>query len=129
MTFATVRSIGLRMPGVEESTMYGSPALKLAGRPVACIASNKSAEPGTLVLWTTFEQREAMIAEEPETYYLKPHYDTFPVVLVRLSRVSRDAMRDLLAGACKTIIDAKKKPALTAAARSPRRLRRTSRPE
>ena len=77
--------------------MYGSPALKLGGRLVACLASNKSAEPGTLVLRTTFEQREVMIAEEPETYYLKPHYETFPVVLVRLARVSRDAMHDLLA--------------------------------
>ena len=54
--------------------MYGSPALKVGGQMVACIASNKSAEPGTLVLRTTFEQRDALIAEEPEIYYLKPHY-------------------------------------------------------
>jgi hypothetical protein len=114
MTFRTVRSIGLRLPGVEESTMYGSPALKLEGRMVACIASNKAAEPGTLVLRTTFEQREVMIAEEPETYYLKPHYETFPVVLVRLSSVTREAMQDLLAGATRLIVAAKnekKKPA------------------
>ena len=91
--------------------MYGSPALKLQGRMVACIASNKSAEPGTLVLRTTFEQREMMIAEEPQTYYLKPHYETYPVVLVRLSRVSREAMQDLLAGAVRAIVAAKKKPA------------------
>jgi hypothetical protein len=94
--------------------MYGSPALKLAGRPVACLASHKSAEPGTLVLWTTFEQRDAMIAEEPETYYLQPHYETYPVVLVRLSSVTREAMQDLLAGAVRVISAAnseKKKPA------------------
>ncbi len=95
--------------------MYGSPALKLGGRPVACMASNKSAEPGTLVLWTTFEQRDAMIAEEPEIYYLKPHYETYPVVLVRLSRVSREAMQDLLAGAVRSIVAAKKKPRAAAA--------------
>jgi hypothetical protein len=121
MTFRTVRSIGLALPGVEESTMYGSPALKLEGRMVACIASNKAAEPGTLVLRTTFEQRELMIAEEPETYYLKPHYETFPVVLVRLSSVTREAMQDLLAGAVRVISAAKsekKKPA-----------RRTARPK
>jgi hypothetical protein len=108
MTFHTVRAIGLRLPGVEESTMYGSAALKLNGRPIACIASNKAAEPGTLVLWTTFEQREAMIAEEPETYYLKPHYEAYPVVLVRLSSVTREAMQDLLAGATRLIPTAKK---------------------
>jgi hypothetical protein len=109
MTFRTVRAVGLRLPGVEESTMYGSPALKLGGRLVACMASHKSAEPGTLVLRTTFEQREAMIAEEPETYYLKPHYEAFPVVLIRLSRVSRDAVHDLLSGSVTAIGAAKKK--------------------
>jgi hypothetical protein len=139
MTFRTVRSLGLRLPAVEESTMYGSPALKLGGRPVACMASNKSAEPGTLVLWTTFEQRDAMIAEAPETYYLKPHYETFPVVLIRLSRVSREALQDLLAGAVRLIAAAKNTPERLARrkSRSPvragqkarRRLQRKSRAE
>ena len=90
--------------------MYGSPALKVGGQMVACIASNKSAEPGTLVLRTTFEQRDALIAEEPEIYYLKPHYETYPVVLVRLSRVSREVMQDLLAGAVRSIGTATTKP-------------------
>jgi hypothetical protein len=121
MTFRTVRAIGLRMPGVEESTMYGSPALILGGRLVACIASHKSAEPGTLVLRTTFEQRDVMIAEEPATYYLKPHYETFPVVLVRLSKVSRDAMSDLLTGAFTVIRAAKKKPPTPRVVRGSRR--------
>jgi hypothetical protein len=116
MTFRTVRALGLKMFDVEESTMYGSPALKLGGRLVACLASHKSAEPGTLVLRTTFEQREVMIEEEPETYYLKPHYETFPVVLVRLSRASREAMKDLLTGAV-SVISAEKKPRPKAASR------------
>lgn len=101
--------------------MYGSRALKLGGRLVACMASHKSAEPGTLVLRTTFEQREAMVTEEPETYYVKPHYETFPVVLIRLSRVSRDAMRDLLCGAVTTIGAAKKKPGRSTRTGGPRR--------
>ena len=103
MTFQTVRAIGLRLPGVEETTMYGGAALKLNGRLVACMATNKAAEPGTVVMRTTFEQRDLMIAEDPGTYYLKPHYQTFPVVLVRLARVTRDAMKDLLTGAAAAI--------------------------
>src|SRR4051812_9473426 len=99
MTFTTVRAIGSQLPDVENTMMYGGPALKLEGRLLACIATNKAAEPGTLVVRTTFEQRDLMIAEEPETYYVKPHYQTYPVVLVRLSRVTREAMKDLLAGA------------------------------
>jgi hypothetical protein len=96
MTFRSVRAIGLRLPGVEEGTMYGTPALKLGKRLIACIASNKAAEPGTLVVRTDFEQRDALIEEAPDTYYLKEHYQTYPVVLIRLSKVSPDAMRDLL---------------------------------
>jgi hypothetical protein len=112
MTFRTVRANGLRLPGVEESTMYGSPALKLDGRFLACIASHKSAEPNTLVLRTDFEQRDALIEEEPDTYYVKEHYKTFPVVLVHLSRASPDAMRDLLGAAHRLVsADAKKKRA------------------
>ena len=107
MTFATVRAIGLRLPDVEESTMYGAPALKLKGRMLVCIASNKSAEPKTLVVRTTFEQRDLLIAEQPDTYYVKEHYLTFPVVLVRLPRVNPDAMRDLL-GAAHRIVGAEK---------------------
>ena len=72
--------------------MYGAPALKLKGRMLVCIASNKSAEPKTLVVRTTFEQRDLLIAEQPDTYYVKEHYLTFPVVLVRLPRVNPDAI-------------------------------------
>ena len=99
MTFRTVRAIGLKLPGVEESTMYGTPALKLGGRMIACVASHKSAEPGTLAVRTDLEQRDMLIAEDPDTYYVKDHYRSFPVVLVRLSRVNADAIRDLLAAA------------------------------
>ena len=108
MTFRTVRTIGLKLPGVEESTMYGTPALKLGGRLIACITSHKSAEPDTLAVRTDFEQRDMLIAEEPDTYYVKDHYKTFPIVLVRLSRVNADAMRDLLAAAHRLVSAAQK---------------------
>ena len=87
--------------------MYGAPALKLNGRMLVCIASHKSAEPKTLVVRTTFEQRDLLIAEQPDTYYVKEHYLTFPVVLVRLPRANPDAMRDLL-GAAHRIVSAEK---------------------
>ena len=41
--------------------------------------------------------RDELIAEEPEVYYLKPHYEDYACVLVRLKRIRPDAMRDLLA--------------------------------
>ena len=99
MTFRSVRAIGLRLPGVEEGTVYGTPALKLGKRMIACVASHKSAEPGTLAVRTDFEQRDMLIEEAPDTYYVKDHYKAYPFVLVRLSKINPDAMRDLLGAA------------------------------
>jgi hypothetical protein len=62
----------------------------------ACLAVNRSAEPNTLAVCVDFEQRNDLIAEEPETYYLTDHYANYPFVLVRLPRIREDALRDLL---------------------------------
>ena len=62
LTFDTVRELARTLPGVEESTSYGSPACKFDGR---------------------------LLAEDPETYYLPDPYKSYPVVLVRLTRISR----------------------------------------
>jgi hypothetical protein len=45
INFDSVRKIGLALPGVEESTAYGSPALKVRGKLLACVPSHRSAEP------------------------------------------------------------------------------------
>src|SRR5438128_11100852 len=96
ITFDAVRKMATALPGVEEGTAWGVPALKLRGKFLACMASHKSAEPETLVVLLGFDQRDAMIADAPETYYLKPHYEGYPAVLVRLSRIDREALKDLL---------------------------------
>ena len=96
MTFATVRTISRGLSEVEESTMYGKPALKWRGKLLACIASHPSAEPNTLIVRMGFDERDALIADDSTTYYLKEHYVNYDVVLVRLSKVTKDAMQDLL---------------------------------
>ena len=94
--FDVVRTLGLRLPGVEESTAYGSPALKVRGKVFACMAINKAVEPNTLAVWIDVHQRDELIAEEPKTYYLTDHYVPHPCVLVRLSRIREDALQGLL---------------------------------
>jgi hypothetical protein len=96
ITFDDVRRIAAELPGVEEGTAWGVPALKLRGKMLACMASHKSAEPNTLVVRVDFDQRDALVADAPDTYYLKPHYVGYESVLVRLSRIDRGALRDLL---------------------------------
>jgi hypothetical protein len=96
VNFEVVRALGREFTDLQESTMYGSPALKLGKRLVACVAIHRSAEPGSLVVRTDFEQRAALLTDDPETYYVTDHYVKHPVVLVRLARVQHDQLRDLL---------------------------------
>jgi hypothetical protein len=79
--------------------MYRAPALKVHGKFLACMASHSSAEPDTLVVQIDFDQRDALIADDPRTYYLKPHYQDYPSVLVRLNVIEPEALRDLLTSA------------------------------
>ena len=101
--FETVRKIGLALPGVEESTAYGSPALKVHGKLLACIAAHRSAEPGSLAVRVDFDDRAELIATDPDVYYVTDHYVGYNAVLVRLSRVNRDVLRDLLGMAYKFV--------------------------
>jgi hypothetical protein len=95
--FDQVWTVGLVLPGVEAAAKYdGSPVLKVGGAFMAGVATHRSAEPETLVVRSGFEQRELLLEEAPETYYVTEHYRKHPVVLVRLSRLDTDALRDLL---------------------------------
>src|SRR5262245_7291051 len=110
-SFDAVRKIGLTLPGVEQGTAYGSPALRLKGKLLACMASHRSAEPGSLVVCVSFEDRAALIADADEIYYAKENYLNYECVLVRLSRISPEMLRDLLGMAYKFVRgNAKKRP-------------------
>jgi hypothetical protein len=63
---------------------------------MAGLASHPAAEPATLVVKIAPEDRDALLEDAPETYYLTDHYRPHPVVLVRLPRIDRAALRDLL---------------------------------
>ena len=111
LTFDIVREIGLALPDVEEGTMYGSPALKVRGNLLTCLAIHKSAEPESLAVRIDFDQRAGLLAEEPETYYLTDHYVDYPVVLVRLSQIRIDQLRDLLGSAWRFVTTQKRRKA------------------
>jgi hypothetical protein len=102
--FDLVRDAAAALPGVEVTTSWGAPALKVRGKMFVCMATHKSAEPDTLVVRMDFAQRDALIEEDSQTYYLKDHYVDYPCVLVRLSGVHPDALRDLVHTAYRFVI-------------------------
>jgi hypothetical protein len=95
--FEIVRTVGLALPDVKAATKYdGSPVLRVGGCFMAGLATHCSAEPDTLVVRANADERQWLIEDAPETYYLTDYYRSYPLVLVRLSRIDRDALRDLL---------------------------------
>jgi len=123
VTFEDVASIGCTLEDVERTTAWGQPALKVRGRMFVCMAAHRSAEPNSLVVMMDHLDRDALITDAPDTYYLKDHYLNHPCVLVRLSHVRRDALRDVVVGAYRFVqnsITSKSSPS-NRSRRSPRR--------
>jgi len=114
---AVVRELALELPDVEEGTSWGATSFKVNGRMFACQAIHSSAEERTLMVRIDPMLRDELLGEEPDVYYLTPHYAPYPTVLVRLDRVSRRSLRKLL-GTAHLFIDSK-----PAASRGKRRKR------
>ena len=111
MTFDDVKAIALRLPDVEASIRYdGSEVLKAAGSFMAGIATDESAEADTLVVRCEEDDRELMLEDAPETYYVTDFYEKYPLVLVRLSEVTEDAVRDLLSISHKMALKKSRRP-------------------
>jgi hypothetical protein len=125
ISFTRVEAIGRALPGVEVTTSWGSPSLKVRGKMFVCMASHKSAEPNSLVVMMDFPDRDALLEDDPHTYYLKEHYVGYPCIVVRLARVHPDALRDLVIGAHRYVSEKYNKKKTVAGVRK-RRTRSTS---
>ena len=96
LDFDDVRELAGQLPGVEHATGRGAPCLKVNGKLLTCPALHESAEPHSLVLKIAREQRAKLLAADPDVYYVTDHYVDYPTVLVRMARVRRAALRDVL---------------------------------
>jgi hypothetical protein len=124
LSFDAIRDFALTLPDAEAGTAWGSPMLRVNGRIFAGIPVHKSAEPGSLVLRVDAADRDVLIAEQPDIYYTAAHYENYSCVLVRLSRIRRDALEDLLRMAHRYVSTRHPKRARTKRlSRSPRRAR------
>jgi hypothetical protein len=115
--FDRVAAIGRELPGVEASIRYdGSPVLKADGMFVAGLAVHASAEPGTLVVRYPPDDRESLLEDAPEIFYITDYYRKYPLVLARLAKLDRDTLRDLVIASWRMTL-----------AKAPRRKRRLRR--
>jgi hypothetical protein len=88
----TVRRIALELPGMEEGTAYGTPALRVKGKFLARLKEDGE----TLVLKVSFDAKEILLRSDPDLFFTTDHYNGYPALLIRLARIEPDQMRDLL---------------------------------
>ena len=92
VTFVEVSEAAVKLPEVEISKSYGTPALKVRGKMLARLKEDGE----TLVLRTDFVSRQILTQADPDTFFFTDHYRDYPLVLVRLAKVSPAALPDLL---------------------------------
>src|SRR5436190_17711703 len=93
VNYETVREIALALPKVEDGLSYGAPALKVNGKHLFVRLRD---ELDAIVLKTTFDEREELMATDPDVYFITDHYLNYEYVLVNLKNVSLDALTDMI---------------------------------
>jgi hypothetical protein len=90
-TWETVKRLGKALPEVEESTWFGTPSLKVRGKSFVRLR-----EEDVIVVMVDLDEKEALLAAEPGVFFMTPHYDGYPAMLVGLSAIADDELREVL---------------------------------
>lgn len=91
---AFIRKVALALPGAYEQTSHeGQPSFRTKPRMFCWIRS----DPDALVVWVdSLDAKEALIATQPRVFFTTPHYDGYPMVLVRMPAVGQKQARALI---------------------------------
>jgi hypothetical protein len=95
--FEAVRSIGTALPDVKDASSLRGTALKIGRQLMACKAIHRSAEPNSLMVRIGRKRRDELLKQNAKAYYLTDHYEPYPAILVRLPKISRTSLKELLA--------------------------------
>lgn len=96
VTEADVRRLALALPETTERPSYGTPGFRVRDRLFARIHQ----DPGLLVVWCAdVIEKEALLDSDPGVFVTTPHYDGYPLVLMRMEAVGPDQLEALLAAA------------------------------
>jgi hypothetical protein len=88
VTFEQVRLAAQALPGIEDSTSYGTAALKVRGKLLARL----------------HQSGECFVMQaDPEVFFITDHYRDHPWILVRFASVDASVLPDLLERAWRLI--------------------------
>jgi hypothetical protein len=92
LTVAATRRLLLQFPGVEEGPCYGTAGFRVRGKFLARLRDNDK----TLVVKCGDVERDLRMQADPDTFFTTDHYRGYPTVLVRLDRVTKADLHDVL---------------------------------
>jgi hypothetical protein len=84
--------IALGLPGTEESTGYGTPAVRVRGK---FISRWRIEAEGALAIRCDFIDRQMLLQAQPDVFFVTDHYRDYPMILVHLDKIRADALRDV----------------------------------
>jgi hypothetical protein len=120
VSFSEVSKLGRALPGVVESTSYGTPAPKVDGKLLVRLKEDGE----TLVLRMDFVNRDLLLRAEPDLFFLTDHYLNYPSILLRLTRVTSRRLAELLEDAWRLVAPRRSAGATKSASSRAKRSRR-----
>lgn len=104
------RRIALALPGATEKVSWGSPHWRVRDKGFAWerplrkgdLAALGDAAPTGEILGVRvadLEEKEALLAAEPDVFFTIPHLDGYPAVLVRLAAIDVDELTEVITDA------------------------------
>jgi hypothetical protein len=97
-TWKTVRALAKKLPEVEESTWFNTPSFKVRKKSFVRLK-----EDDVIVVLVDLDEKEALLRAEPDVFFQTPHYEGYPAMLVRLSAVEPDELREVLTDAWRRV--------------------------
>lgn len=89
-----VRRLALELPETTERPWFGTPGFRVKDKGFLRIRTE--AEGGLVVFVADLDEKEALLASDPDVFFTTPHYDGHPTVLVHLAAVDDDELRELI---------------------------------
>jgi hypothetical protein len=93
VTEEDIRRMALSLPGSIEKPYNRLPSFRVRG---ALFLRMHELPDAFFVRCAGLEDRDELLKAEPGTFFITPHYEGYPAVLVRLSQVDLDEMSELV---------------------------------
>jgi hypothetical protein len=92
LSWSALCRLAKKLPGVEEGSSYGTPALRVRKKLLARLKKDGK----TIALRVDVLERDLLLESDSKAFLLTDHYRPYPFVLVCLQHVRLDVVEELL---------------------------------